>query len=149
MNELKNQKELTAQTIVELKEENSKLEGKNATINQDLQSRTNEMNREIRRKERAEREVKQLKGDLEVKNKEIEKLNNDQVDIQGSVGKLEQSLNEQRLTNDGLNKQLESLNQSLVDLQKQIESQTVSIQQLEQEVAHKTGKGLFINYITQ
>jgi hypothetical protein len=37
--------------------------------------RTNEMNREIRRKERAEREVKQLKGDIEVKNKEIEKLN--------------------------------------------------------------------------
>ena len=149
MNELKNQKELTAQTIVELKEENSKLEGKNATINQDLQSRTNEMNREIRRKERAEREVKQLKGDLEVKNKEIEKLNNDKLDIQGSVGKLEQSLNEQRLTNDGLNKQLESLNQSLVDLQKQIESQTVSIQQLEQEVTHKTGKGLFINCITK
>jgi hypothetical protein len=39
VNELKNQKELTSQTINELKEENAKLEMKNATITQDMQSR--------------------------------------------------------------------------------------------------------------
>ncbi len=98
------------------------------------------MNREIRRKERAEREVKQLKGDIEEKNKEIEKLNSDKVGIQASVGKLEQALNEQRTINDGLVKQLDSLNVCVGDLQKQIEAQTVSMQQLEQEVTHKTGE---------
>jgi len=140
VNELKNQKELTTQTIADLKDENAKQEVKISTVTQDLQSRTNEMNREIRRKERAEREVKQLKGDIEVKNKEIEKLNLDKVEIQGSVGKLEHALAEQRTTNDGLIKQLDLLNQVVVDLQKQIESQTVSMQQLEQEVTHKTGE---------
>jgi hypothetical protein len=39
VNELKNQKEATAQTIAELREENSKLDVKISTISQDLQSR--------------------------------------------------------------------------------------------------------------
>lgn len=69
-------------------------------------ARTNEMNREIRRKERAEREVKQLKGDLDSKNDDIDHLNHDKVDIQSNVNRLEVSLNEQRSTNEGLVKQL-------------------------------------------
>lgn len=66
------------------------------------------MNREIRRKERAEREVKQLRGDLEEKNKEIEELKAAKSSIQITVERLEHSLNEQRTTNDGLVKQLVS-----------------------------------------
>ena len=38
-----------------------------SSLSGDVQSRTNEMNREIRRKERTEREVKQLRGELEEK----------------------------------------------------------------------------------
>ena len=92
-----------------MKEENAKLETKIGNLNQDVQSRTNEMNREIRRKERAEREVKQLRGDLEEKNKEIEELKASKSSIQITVERLEHSLNEQRTTNDGLVKQLVSL----------------------------------------
>lgn len=66
----------------ELKDENGKLETKISSLSQEVQSRTNEMNREIRRKERAEREVKQLKGDLEEKNKDIFNLKEDKVIIQ-------------------------------------------------------------------
>ena len=91
-----------------MKEENAKLETKIGNLNQDVQSRTNEMNREIRRKERAEREVKQLRGDLEEKNKEIEELKASKSSIQITVERLEHSLNEQRTTNDGLVKQLVS-----------------------------------------
>ena len=40
------------------------------------------MNREIRRKERAEREVKQLKGDVDEKQKEISDLKEDKLIIQ-------------------------------------------------------------------
>ena len=40
------------------------------------------MNREIRRKERAEREVKQLKGDVDEKQKEIADLKEDKLIIQ-------------------------------------------------------------------
>lgn len=64
------------------------------------------MNREIRRKERAEREVKQLKGDLDSKNDNIEHLNNDKVEIQANVSRLEVSLGEQKSANEGLVKQL-------------------------------------------
>ena len=58
------------------------MEAKITLLTQDLQSRTNEMNREIRRKERTEREVKQLKGDVEEKNKEVNELKNDKANIQ-------------------------------------------------------------------
>jgi len=44
-----------------LKEEIKRFEAKLGQLNNDLQSRTNEMNREIRRKERSEREIKQVK----------------------------------------------------------------------------------------
>ena len=40
------------------------------------------MNREIRRKERAEREVKQLKGDIDEKQREITDLKGDKRTIQ-------------------------------------------------------------------
>ena len=55
---LKGDKDTMQQEIVELKDENGKLETKITNSNLEVQSRTNEMNREIRRKERAEREVK-------------------------------------------------------------------------------------------
>jgi len=47
-------------TVATLKEEIKQKEAKIGQLNNDVQSRTNEMNREIRRKERAEREVKQV-----------------------------------------------------------------------------------------
>ena len=62
---LKGDKETMQQEITELKDENGKLETKITNANLEVQSRTNEMNREIRRKERAEREVK-VRNTLEI-----------------------------------------------------------------------------------
>ena len=62
---LKGDKETMQQEITELKDENGKLETKITNSNLEVQSRTNEMNREIRRKERAEREVK-VQNTLEI-----------------------------------------------------------------------------------
>ena len=62
---LKGDKETMQQEITELKDENGKLETKITNSNLEVQSRTNEMNREIRRKERAEREVK-VRNTLEI-----------------------------------------------------------------------------------
>ena len=42
--------------------------------------------------ERAEREVKQLKGDVESKNKDIDRLNSSKKKIEANVGQLETSL---------------------------------------------------------
>ena len=59
---------------------------------------------------------------------------------QDTVEKLEDSLSEQKTENDVLTKQLEVSNDSAADLQKQYESQGVSMQQLEQDVAQKTSE---------
>ena len=60
--------------IEQLKGDKAKLESKVSGVANDLQSRTNEMNREIRRKERTEREVKQLRSEVDEKLKDIQDL---------------------------------------------------------------------------
>jgi hypothetical protein len=56
------------------------------------------------------------------------------------VDKIEVSLAEQKTISDGLAKQLDTANNSVVDLQKQFESQAGSMQQLEQDVAQKASE---------
>ena len=48
--------------MAELTKAGAELEREISELQQEAQSRNNEMNREMRRKERAERELKQLKG---------------------------------------------------------------------------------------
>ena len=53
---------------------------------------------------------------------------------------MEQSLAEEKATNENLTKQLETANNSLSDLQKQLENQGLHMQQLESEVAQKSSE---------
>ena len=53
---------------------------------------------------------------------------------------MEQSLAEEKATNENLTKQLETANNSLSDLQKQLENQGLHMQQLESDVAQKSSE---------
>ena len=136
-------KELTGQLgqkdeeIAGLKADKAKLEGRIVGVSNDLQSRTNEMNREIRRKERTEREVKQLRTEVEAKVAEIAELAEDSASVQESVGKLEDALVEQRKLNDGLQYNLETLQATISDLEGQLETQAQTVQQMEAEAAKR------------
>ena len=83
--------------------------------------------------ERAEREVKQLKADVESRNRDIDKLNVAKHKIQANVGQLENNLSEARILNEGLEKRLETINSTVGDLQVQIDTQASTISALEQE----------------
>ena len=90
--------------------------------------------------ERAEREVKQLKADVESKNRDIERLNVAKNKIQTNVGQLESSLSESRIMTEGLEKRLEAVNSTVGDLQIQIDTQASAIATLEQENEKKAGE---------
>ena len=49
-------------------------------------------------------------------------------------------MSEQKASNEGLAKQLESCNNAVGDFQKQLESQGVTMQQLEQELTQKSSE---------
>ena len=83
--------------------------------------------------ERAEREVKQLKADVDSKNRDIDRLNQAKNKIQTNVGQLESSLSESRILNESLEKRLESVNSTIGDLQAQIDTQASQLSTLEQE----------------
>ena len=83
--------------------------------------------------ERAEREVKQLKADVDSKNRDIDRLNLAKNKIQTNVGQLESSLSESRILNESLEKRLESVNSTIGDLQAQIDTQASQLSTLEQE----------------
>ena len=90
--------------------------------------------------ERAEREVKQLKADVESKNRDIDRLNVAKNKIQANVSQLENSLSESRLMNEGLEKRLETVNATVGDLQVQIDTQASTISTLEQENEKKASE---------
>ena len=83
--------------------------------------------------ERAEREVKQLKADVESKNRDIDRLNQAKNKIQTNVGQLESSLSESKILNESLEKRLESVNSTIGDLQATIDTQASQLSTLEQE----------------
>ena len=83
------------------------------------------------RKERAEREVKTLRHDIESKNKEINELKDDNQRVQDQVVGLEGALTEQKHATEGFEKRLEVVNASSVELQGQLDAQTSAMQTLE------------------
>ena len=111
-----------------MRDEKAGLETKITTLQQDVQSKTNEMNREIRRKERAEREVKTLRHDIESKNKEINELKTEKRKVEGHVSSLETTLTDQRHMTENLDKKLEVVNASSIELQAQLDGQTSAMQ---------------------
>ena len=60
------------------------------------------MNREMRRKERAERELKQLKNDINAKEKDLADLNVTKNQLNDTIGRLERAVREQKEVNNSL-----------------------------------------------
>ena len=84
--------------------------------------------------------MKQLKADVESKNRDIDRLNVAKNKIQANVSQLENSLSESRLMNEGLEKRLETVNTTVGDLQVQIDTQASTISTLEQENEKKASE---------
>ena len=84
--------------------------------------------------------MKQLKADVESKNRDIDRLNVAKNKIQANVSQLENSLSESRLMNEGLEKRLETVNATVGDLQVQIDTQASTISTLEQENEKKASE---------
>ena len=84
--------------------------------------------------------MKQLKADVESKNRDIDRLNVAKNKIQANVSQLENSLSEARLMNEGLEKRLETVNATVGDLQVQIDTQASTISTLEQENEKKASE---------
>ena len=66
-------------------------------LNQDIQVRSNEAQRESRKKDKLERELKQSKADLDAKNSEIKSLTGQIEKHKTENQRLEQQLKEQKV----------------------------------------------------
>ena len=66
-------------------------------LKEDIQVRSNEAQREARKKEKIEKELKQAKNDLEAKTAELKTKQGNLQRAQEDIGKLEQQLKEQRV----------------------------------------------------
>lgn len=66
-------------------------------LSQDIQVRSNEAQREQRRKEKLDRELKQTKTDLEQKSSEVKTMANQSQRYKDDIEKLENQLKEQKV----------------------------------------------------
>ncbi|XP_007901821.1 cilia- and flagella-associated protein 58 [Callorhinchus milii] len=99
-------------------------------LQRDIQMRENEVAREMRRKERLEKEVKRLQGELEAKQAEIKQLQVQQFKNKEEHHKVEHQLKEQKILNERLSKDLEVLHHRFTKLQVENEQQVMITDQL-------------------
>ncbi|XP_064600239.1 cilia- and flagella-associated protein 58-like [Liolophura sinensis] len=102
-------------------------------LNQDIQVRNNEAQRENRKRDKMERELKQTKAELDARSSEIKTM---QVQIERykqDHSKLDQQLKEQRILNERAIKDTEILNARFQKLQNDYEVQISMADQLAQE----------------
>lgn len=67
-------------------------------LNQEIQVKNNEAQRESRKKDKMERELKQAKADLDAKTGEIKNLQGRVENYKGDISKLEQQMKEQKVS---------------------------------------------------
>jgi len=67
-------------------------------LTQDIQMRNNEAQRETRKRDKMDREMKQTKAELEAKASEIKTMQTQIQRYKEDIGKLEQQLKEQRVS---------------------------------------------------
>ena len=94
----------------------------------------------MRRKERAERELKQLKGDVSAKEQELSEQSAAKAKLNETIGQLERSGREQKELGAALEADLEAVNEKFSKLQQDHETQMSLYQQLEMELARKSSE---------
>lgn len=92
-------------------------------LSQDIQVRNNEAQRELRKKEKLERELKQSRADLDTRTTEIKSMTLQIEKYKGDVTKLEQQLKEQRIMNERTVKEFDILNARFQKTQQDFENQ--------------------------
>ncbi|XP_036406733.1 cilia- and flagella-associated protein 58-like [Megalops cyprinoides] len=102
-------------------------------LQQDIQVRQNECSRETRRKEKLEKEVKQLHSELDAKQSEIKVLNLQSQRSKEEQQRLEQQLREQKILSERAAKELEQLQVRNTKLQQENEQNALSTEQLSLE----------------
>ncbi|XP_042636749.1 cilia- and flagella-associated protein 58 [Orycteropus afer afer] len=110
------------------------------TINQfqqEIQLRQNEASRESRKKEKLEKELKQIQTDMDTKQSEIKALQQYVQKSKEELQKLEQQLKEQKILNERAAKELEQFQMRNAKLQQENEQHSLVCEQLSQENQQK------------
>ncbi|KAJ8317337.1 hypothetical protein KUTeg_005241 [Tegillarca granosa] len=102
-------------------------------LTQDIQVRNNEAQRETRKRDKLERELKQAKADLDAKSGEIKTIQTQIGRYKEDIGKLEQQIKEQRVLNERLLKDNDIVNTRFTKLQQDFETQLINTDQLTAE----------------
>ncbi|XP_078588943.1 cilia- and flagella-associated protein 58-like [Branchiostoma floridae x Branchiostoma japonicum] len=121
------------ETAMQAEQDRADAEAKITELNQDIQMRTNEAQREQRKKEKMERELKNSRQELETKQKDMQSKEQQLQRNKEDLGRFEQQLKEQRIQNERLVKESDVLNQRFTKLQNDYENQLISADQLAQE----------------
>ncbi|XP_062390112.1 cilia- and flagella-associated protein 58 [Sardina pilchardus] len=99
-------------------------------MQQDIQVRQNECSRELRRREKLEKELRQLHGDLDSRVADIKALTQQTQRGKDEQQRQEQQLREQRILNERATKELEQLQVRNTKLQQENEQHSSSLEQL-------------------
>ncbi|KAM6443368.1 cilia- and flagella-associated protein 58 [Liasis olivaceus] len=109
-----------------------------AQLHQEIQMRQNEASRETRKKEKMERELKQLQNELEYKMADIKTMQQGLNKSKEDLLRCEQQLKEQKILNERATKELEQSTARNTKLQLENEQHSLAIEQLMQENQQKT-----------
>ncbi|XP_071090253.1 cilia- and flagella-associated protein 58-like [Haliotis cracherodii] len=109
-----------------LEQERANAEEKIQEISQDIQVRNNEAQREARKKDKLERELKQTKADLDGKASEIKAMTGQIERFKQDISKLEMQLKEQRVFNERSLKDSEVMHARFTKLTTDYENQVVA-----------------------
>jgi len=102
-------------------------------LKEDIQVRSNEAQREQRKKEKLERELKQVSAENESKSAELKAKQSQVQRGQEEISRLEQQLKEHRVLNERAVRDTELLNNRLLKLQQDYDTQLSAAEQLAQE----------------
>ncbi|KAH0506977.1 Cilia- and flagella-associated protein 58 [Microtus ochrogaster] len=133
-------RENLAQTTEQQQETERAKEDAEQTINQfqqEIQHRQNEASRESRKKEKLEKELKQIQTDMDSRQTEIKALQQYMQKSKEELQRLEQQLKEQKILNERAAKELEQFQIRNSKLQQENEQHTLTCEQLSQENQQK------------
>uniref|UniRef100_A0A0B6ZHL9 Cilia- and flagella-associated protein 58 central coiled coil domain-containing protein n=1 Tax=Arion vulgaris TaxID=1028688 RepID=A0A0B6ZHL9_9EUPU len=120
-------------TQQKLEVDRAEAEEKIMELNQDIQVRNNEAQREARKRDKLDRDLAQTKSELEVKAADIKNLQSQIEKYKSEKDKLEQLLKEQRVLSERTIRDAELLNSRLNKMSSEYENQLISADALAQE----------------
>ncbi|XP_019491834.1 PREDICTED: cilia- and flagella-associated protein 58 [Hipposideros armiger] len=106
-------------------------------FHQEIQQRQNETSRESRKKEKLEKELRQIQTDMDSRQTEIKALQQYVQKSKEELQKLEQQLKEQKILNERAAKELEQFQMRNSKLQQENEQHSLACEQLSQENQQK------------